>query len=173
MSEAPPKGNFIAGQNRGKEPGSKLPDFTGRLSIPGREEEHGVALWVRKDKNGKPYFSGRMDATPLTDNVAAQIDRLAEPNATGEILEAGPNLSLDPYQLLMFTNKFKQPQATDTKEEAETRAKRPDFWGRGQSRRRVSGRGCFRVAETGPLQASAAHRLDKLSAARQGACRRP
>lgn len=130
MSEAPPRGNFIAGQNRAKEPGGKLPDFTGRLSIPGREDEHGVALWVRKDKNRKAYFSGRMDAMPLTDDIAAQIEHLAEPNATGEILEAGPNLSLEPYQVILFTNRFKQPQATDTKEEAETRAKRPDYWGR-------------------------------------------
>ena len=129
MSEAPQRGNFIAGQNRGKEPGTKLPDFTGRISIPGREEEHGVALWVRKDKNEKPYFSGRMDPMPLT-GVAAQIDHLAEPKATGEVLEAGPNLTLEPYRVILFTNKFKEPQATDTKEEAETRAKRPDFWGR-------------------------------------------
>jgi len=130
MSEAPLKGNFIAGQNRGKEPGSKLPDFTGRISIPGREEEHGMALWVRKDRNGKPYFSGRMDAMPLTDDIAAQIDRLAEPNATGEILEAGPNLTLEPYQVILFTNKFKKPQETDSPEETAKRTKRPDFWGR-------------------------------------------
>lgn len=130
MSEAPLRGNFIAGQNRGKEPGSKLPDFTGRISIPGREEEHGMALWVRKDRNGKPYFSGRMDAMPLTDDIAAQIDRLAEPNATGEILEAGPNLTLEPYQLILFTSNFKKPQETDFPDEAAKRAKRPDFWGR-------------------------------------------
>ena len=51
MSEAPPRGNFIAGQNRGKPQGSRQPDFTGRMSIPGRDNEHGVALWVRKDKH--------------------------------------------------------------------------------------------------------------------------
>ncbi len=65
MSEAPPRGNFIAGQNRGKPQGSRQPDFTGRMSIPGRDNEHGVALWVRKDKHQHPYFSGRMDPVPF------------------------------------------------------------------------------------------------------------
>lgn len=124
------RGNFIAGQNRGKEQGSKQPDFTGRLSIPGRSVEHGVALWVRKDRNGKNYFSGRMDPMPITDNVAAQIEQLAQPNGTGEILDAGPNLSLDPYQVILFANRFKEPDPADTPEQAEQRAKRPDYWGR-------------------------------------------
>lgn len=130
MSEAPPRGNFIAGQNRGKPQGSRQPDFTGRMSIPGRDNEHGVALWVRKDKHQHPYFSGRMDPMPLTDNVAAQIDHLAEPNGTGEILEAGPNLTLEPYQVLLFHNRFKEPDAADSVDEAAKRARRPDFWGR-------------------------------------------
>jgi hypothetical protein len=117
MSEQEQRGNFIAGQNRGKPQGSNHPDFTGRLSIPGREGDHAVALWLRKDRTQRPYFSGRMDPMPLTDNVAAQI-------------EAGPNLSLDPYQIILFANRFKEPDPADTPEQAEQRAKRPDYWGR-------------------------------------------
>jgi hypothetical protein len=141
MSDTPPQGNFIAGQNRGKPPGSRQPDFTGRFSIPGREDEHAIALWVRKDRKENTYFFGRMDAMPLKD-VAAQIDHLAEPKATGEILEAGPNLSLEPHQILLFKNGFKEPQETDTPEEAAKRARSPDFWGRvnpGDGSPRISG----------------------------------
>jgi hypothetical protein len=124
------RGNFIAGQNRGKAQGSSQPDFTGRLSIPGREGDHAVALWLRKDKNDRPYFSGRMDPMPLTDNVAAQINHLAQPGGTGEVMEAGPNLTLDPNQVILFANRFKEPDPADTPEQAEQRAKRPDYWGR-------------------------------------------
>jgi len=124
------RGNFIAGQNRGKPQGSNQPDFTGRLSIPGREGDHSVALWLRKDRHERPYFSGKMDPLPLTDDVAAQIAHLAHPSGTGEVLEAGPNLSLDPYQVILFANNFKEPDSADSPEQAEQRAKRPDYWGR-------------------------------------------
>ncbi|NJO33342.1 MAG: hypothetical protein HC869_09555 [Rhodospirillales bacterium] len=130
MSEQTQRGNFIVGQNRGKTQGSRELDFTGRLSIPGREGDHAVALWLRKDKNDRPYFSGRMDPLPLTDDVAAQIAHLAQPGGTGEVLEAGPNLSLDPYQVILFANRFKEPDPADTPEQGEQRAKRPDYWGR-------------------------------------------
>lgn len=129
MSDAT-RGNFIAGRNRGKPPGSNHPDFTGRMSIPGREEEQGMALWIHTDRNQKTYFSGRIDRMPLTDNVASQIEHLARPSGTGEILEAGPNLTLEPYQMILFANRFKEPDPTDTPELAEQRAKRPDYWGR-------------------------------------------
>ncbi|ADP70672.1 hypothetical protein Rvan_1415 [Rhodomicrobium vannielii ATCC 17100] len=46
------------------------------------------------------------------------------------MLEVAPNLELGPRQVILFPNGFKEPQATDTPEEAEKRAKRPDFWGR-------------------------------------------
>jgi len=36
MTDPQPQGNFIGGLNRGKEAGSRQPDFTGRLSLPGR-----------------------------------------------------------------------------------------------------------------------------------------
>ena len=126
----PTRGNFIAGRNRGKPPGSNHPDFTGRMSIPGREEEHGVALWIHQDRHEKTYFSGRIDRMPLTADIAAQIERLAQPKGTGEILEAGPNLTLDPYQMMLFANRFKEPDEADSPEQAEQRAKRPDYWGR-------------------------------------------
>jgi hypothetical protein len=130
MSDQTPRGNFIAGQNRGKPQGSNQPDFTGRLSIPGRDGYHAVALWLRKDKTERPYFSGRMDPLPLTDDVSAQIEHLARPTGTGEVLEAGPNLSLDPYQVILFANRYKEPDPADSPEQAEQRAKRPDYWGR-------------------------------------------
>lgn len=69
------RGNFIAGRNRGKPPGSNHPDFTGRLSIPGREEEQAMALWIHKDRNQQTYFSGRIDEMPLTDDVVSQIEQ--------------------------------------------------------------------------------------------------
>lgn len=130
MSDQTPRGNFIAGQNRGKPQGSNQPDFTGRLSIPGREGDHAVALWLRKDRHQRPYFSGRMDPLPLTDNVAAQVEHLAQPSGTGEVLDAGPNLTLDPGQIILFANRFKEPDPADTPEQAEQRARRPDYWGR-------------------------------------------
>ena len=65
MSEAPPRGSSGAPEPW-KTAGRQEPDFTGRMGIPGRDNEHGVALWVRKDKHQHPYFSGRMDPMPLT-----------------------------------------------------------------------------------------------------------
>ncbi|MDX2264104.1 MAG: hypothetical protein NW215_03930 [Hyphomicrobiales bacterium] len=126
-----PQGNFIAGLNRGKEPGSKLPDFTGRLSVPGREEAHAIALWANQDKLGRTYFAGRMDHLPITDDVAAQIEHLSAPDLrVGDVMDAGSNLSLRPRELVLFANRFREPVATDTEEQAAERAKRPHYWGR-------------------------------------------
>ncbi|MCH9808474.1 MAG: hypothetical protein K0U74_12135 [Alphaproteobacteria bacterium] len=127
-----PQGNFIAGQNRSKEQGTNYPDFTGRLSIPGRDHENAVALWVARDKNGNVYFSGRMDPTPITDNVKTQIESLADRPVEDmtDVAEGAANLNLRPGQLVCFANSFKQPDPRDTTEEAEKRAKRPDYWGR-------------------------------------------
>ncbi|MBT3071402.1 hypothetical protein KKP04_11060 [Rhodomicrobium sp. Az07] len=132
MSEAPARGNFIAGLNRGKEMGSKDPDFTGRLGVPGREHEHRLVLWTHRDSRGRAYFAGSINGLPIDGNALAQIERLADQHqtATGEVLEVAPNLELGPRQVILFPNGFKEPQATDTPEEAEKRAKRPDFWGR-------------------------------------------
>jgi hypothetical protein len=71
-----------------------------------------------------------MDPMPLTDDIAAQIEHLAQPGGTGEILDAGPNLSLDPYQVILFANRFKDPVPAESADLAELRAKRPDYWGR-------------------------------------------
>ncbi len=83
-----------------------------------------------RSKHQHPYFSGRMDPMPLTDDVAAQIDHLAEPNGTGEILEAAPNLTLEPYQVLLFHNRFKEPDAGELRRRSGKARQAPDFWGR-------------------------------------------
>lgn len=130
MSEQP-QGNFIVGQTR-KDPASNYPDFTGRLSLPGGAHEHGVAVWAGRDKTGKLYFSGRINPTPITENAMAQLESLTDRpvHDLTDVTEAAANLQLRPYQLVCFANRFKEPNETDTPEEAEKRAKRPDFWGR-------------------------------------------
>jgi hypothetical protein len=127
-----PRGNFIAGFNRGKAAGSREPDFTGRLSIPGRSDEHRMALWTHRDKRGRAYFAGTMNGMPLSKQAAAQIEFLADQagHSTGEVILAAPNLELEPYQIVIFPNGFKEPNTADTPAEAEKRAKRPDYWGR-------------------------------------------
>ncbi|HRD74664.1 MAG TPA: hypothetical protein PK264_01810 [Hyphomicrobiaceae bacterium] len=125
-------GNFIVGQNRAKQPGTNTPDFTGRIGIPGREHEFPVALWAGRDRHGKLYFSGRITPTPITDNVMAQLESLTDRpvhDAT-DMADAGPGLTLRPFQMVAFANKSKEPVDTDSKDEAATRAKRPDFWAR-------------------------------------------
>lgn len=43
----------VAFQN--KKTSDKQPDYKGKAIIDGKEKE--VAIWVKKDKNGKDYFS--------------------------------------------------------------------------------------------------------------------
>jgi hypothetical protein len=126
------KGNFIAWFERSREPGSKQPSFTGRLSIPGREQEHGLSVWTRKDRFGRPYFFGSIDGMPVTEDALAQIEKLAneQEEMTGEILDAGYNIQLAPRQFVMFANKYREPNAQDTAEQAAKRTKQNHFWGR-------------------------------------------
>lgn len=127
-----PRGNFIVGQNRAKEPGTNVPDFTGRIGIPGRDQEFPCALWMGRDKNGKLYLSGRMSPTPITADVMTQLESMTEQpvhDAT-DVAEGAANLALKPFQIVGFPNKFKAPNPADTADEAERRAKQPDFWAR-------------------------------------------
>jgi hypothetical protein len=131
-SSTEPRGNFIAGQNRSKKPGTNYPDFTGRIGIPGRGHENGCAIWMGRDKNGKLYISGRMNPTPITNDVMAQLESMTEQlvqDAT-DMATGAANLALQPFQIVGFPNKFKQPDPADSPEEAAKRAKRPDFWAR-------------------------------------------
>jgi len=117
------RGNFIAGLNRGKPLGSKRPDFSGRLSVPGREQQHAFALWANKDKNGNTYFSGRIDRMPITDDIHAQIEALTQPVVDydpTDLMQGATNLSLKPYEVVLFRNGYKDAE----------NPKRPDFWGR-------------------------------------------
>ena len=127
-----PRGNFIAGKNRSKQPGTNYPDFTGRIGVPGRTNENGIAIWLGRDKNGKLYISGRMDPTPITNDVMAQLESMTEQpvHDMTDMADGAANLKLRPLQFVGFGNKFKQPDPSDTPEAAATRAKRPDFWAR-------------------------------------------
>jgi hypothetical protein len=125
------RGNFIAGLNRAKTPGSREPDFTGTLEVPGAEQKHRFVLWAHRDKRDRPYFSGTVNGMPVTDDVMHQIAFLAdqEANMNDEVVLAAPNLELKPQQMVLFTNSSKAPVTADTPDEAETRKRRPDFWG--------------------------------------------
>lgn len=132
MSQTKRPNNFIVGQNRAKTPGTNYPDMTGRITIPDTDREYPIAVWAARDKNGKLYFSGRITPTPITDNAMAQLETMTDQpvhDAT-DIAAAGPNLTLRPYQFVAFQNKFKAPDPADTPDQAEKRAKRPDFWAR-------------------------------------------
>ncbi len=117
------RGNFIAGLNRSKPLGSKRPDFSGRLSVPGTDAQHAFALWANKDKNGNTYFSGRIDRMPMTDDVHAQIEVLTQPVVDydpTDLMQGTANLSLKPYEVVLFKNGYKDAE----------NPMRPDYWGR-------------------------------------------
>ena len=127
----PQRGNFIAWYDRSREPGSNQPHFTGRLSIPGREDEHELGVWTGKDRLKRPYFYGSIDGLPVTGDALAQVDQLAsEEDLTAEAMDAGYNIKLAPRQFVMFANRFREPNPADTPEDAAKRARQNHFWGR-------------------------------------------
>lgn len=117
MSE---RGNFIVYTNRDKQPGDNRPAFTGRVAAPGTEKEFTLALWAGKDKNGRMVFTGRTLAYAASSDAIEQLRDLVEADAPDqEALEEG-GLKLEPMQIIMFQNSFKDAAHPD----------RPDFWGR-------------------------------------------
>lgn len=49
---------------------SAWPDYRGKIKVGGKERS--IGLWIRHDKNNKPFFSGKVsDFTPMPDDVKA------------------------------------------------------------------------------------------------------
>lgn len=115
------KGNLIAFLNRQRDKGKDRPAFQGKITLPGKTDERGFALWTYTSAGGDVVLSGRalQDAT-------SQIEMLANPDrpltdATIELAQrdGGTALSIKAHTMVLFTNKQKT---------AETQS-RPDFWG--------------------------------------------
>lgn len=116
-------GNFVAFINRDKQPGDKRPMFQGRISQPGRDEEHPFSLWADEftdTRTGevKTMFNGEAGALAVNAAAADQVASLMRdaPNTEAEL----GNLKLTARQVVLFPNRFKH----DAPEKD-----RPDYWG--------------------------------------------
>lgn len=116
-------GNFVAFINRDKQPGDKRPMFEGRVSQPGRTEEHPITLWAHEftdPKTGevKTMFNGEAGAMALNAEPADQVAALMReaPSMDGAL----GNLKLSARQLVLFPNRFKGEAPEKD---------RPDYWG--------------------------------------------
>lgn len=117
--DQPQQGNFVGFANRYKQASDKRPNFDGRIALPGTEREFRMALWAGQDKYGRVMFSGRTSDIATSDSALDQLSSMAGVGADAKALEEN-GIKLEPGQLVVFTNTFKDEQNPD----------RPDFYGR-------------------------------------------
>jgi hypothetical protein len=105
-------GNFVAFLNRDKQPGDNRPIFVnGRIAKPGSEEEFPLTLWAFNYTNTKTGevltgFNGSIGAVSPDAAAIDQIQALLKQETPDAIVAAG-NLSINPRQVVIFTNGFK------------------------------------------------------------------
>lgn len=117
-------GDFMAFLVRDKEPGDQRPVFTGKLSLPGTEQDLLFPLWGNEyaDPNTgamKTMFNGAVDVVPTDADPQDQINALLATSKAEDTVSIS-NVELRPRQIVLFPNRFKD-EAPDKK--------RPDYWG--------------------------------------------
>lgn len=55
-------------KNTKKEPGDKRPDYDGSFTDPVTNETRRIALWIRESKDGKKFFSAKVQTDDRQDS---------------------------------------------------------------------------------------------------------
>lgn len=114
------RGNFAVYTNRSKQAGDKRPLFQGTITAPETDHAYSVAVWGSTASNGKLAFYGRSERYANNADAASQISDMIAADAPAETTVDASGLSLEPTQLVLFANGFKDADHPN----------RPDYWGR-------------------------------------------
>jgi hypothetical protein len=101
----PPKGEFVVYENQAKKPGDKTPTFkNGRISVPGSDRLHTVALWPTKEtEHLEPALQAYTGVVEPFAFDAAPRERIAAKGANpGPAKQAFGDYMLEPFRVAMF-----------------------------------------------------------------------
>ena len=144
-----PQGDIFANINRRHQHGDNLPAFEGTIQHPVTKAEHAMALWAREfvdKKTGevKTYFRGRTALVGRNLDVEAQLAALVAAGKPAdetlpELAQDTSNLNLEPGEVLLFPNGFREQLlaehaarlvAEGKDPEKEKPKNPPHYWGR-------------------------------------------